>query len=143
VRPGRLPLPGGPRLLHRPGLDGGHALRGARLRPTLVPARVVGEREDVVYLNYHELREVMEAFCATRRGHLPLHGLVPDLVRERKEDAKASQALEAPLTIGNVARYHDRSIGIKVFGIIDDVLHPKGEKSVAERIEGFRAPRAW
>ena len=30
-----------------------------------------------------------------------------------------------------------RPIALKVFGIVDEVLHPKGEKQVVERLEGF------
>jgi pyruvate,water dikinase len=44
---------------------------------------------------------------------------------------------DAPLTVGNVPPTMTDPIAIKVFGIIDDVLHPKGEKEVVERLEGF------
>lgn len=63
--------------------------------------------------------------------------LVPDLVNERKGDAAASAELEAPLTIGNVPATMTDPIGVKVFGIIDEILHPKGERIVAQRLEGF------
>ncbi|MCJ7797676.1 MAG: PEP-utilizing enzyme, partial [Thermoleophilia bacterium] len=45
--------------------------------------------------------------------------------------------LDAPLTIGNVPETMTDPIGVKVFGIIDEILHPKGERIVAERLEGF------
>jgi len=45
--------------------------------------------------------------------------------------------LDAPLTIGNVPEKMTDPIGIKVFGIIDEILHPQGEREVKERMEGF------
>jgi len=94
--------------------------------------------EDVVFLNYHELREIMEAFV--RNPEVATYhymALVPELVNERKRDAAAATQLDAPLTIGNVPATMTDPIGVKVFGIIDEVLHPKGERVVAERLEGF------
>jgi len=94
--------------------------------------------EDVSYLNFHELVEVMEALVykeAIARYHYG--ALVPNLVRERKEDVRLSADSDAPLTFGNVPEKMTDPIGTKVFGIIDDILHPKGEKTVEERLEGF------
>jgi pyruvate,water dikinase len=94
--------------------------------------------DDVCYLTYSELREVLEGLVydlETAAYHY--QALVPDLVRERKNDMLASGQLDAPLTVGNVPETMTDPIGIKVFGIIDDVLHPKGEKAVDQRLEGF------
>ena len=41
--------------------------------------------------------------------------------------------------LGNVPQTMTDPIAIKVFGIIDEVLHPKGEKQIASRLEGFAA----
>ncbi|GAB4250971.1 MAG: PEP-utilizing enzyme [Thermoleophilia bacterium] len=94
--------------------------------------------EDVVYLTYPELLEIMKALVLNPdAATYHYRALVPDLVRERKEDAKMAEELEAPLTIGNVPEKMTDPIGIKVFGIIDDILHPKGERQVEQRLEGF------
>ena len=99
---------------------------------------LIRDIEDVVFLNYQELREIMEAFV--RDPEVATYhylALVPELVNERKRDAAAATQLDAPLTIGNVPETMTDPIGVKVFGIIDEVLHPKGERSIAERLEGF------
>ncbi len=94
--------------------------------------------EDVVYLNYHELREVMEGLVRnTEAAVYHYKALVPDLVKERKDDTAMAGQFEAPLTIGNVPEKMTDPVGIKVFGIIDEILHPKGELEVKERLEGF------
>lgn len=99
---------------------------------------LIEDVEDVFHLNYHELVEIMEAFVY-REQEAVYHyrALVPELVRERKEDARMAQDAEAPLTFGNVPEKMTDPIGIKVFGIIDEILHPKGEREVEERLEGF------
>jgi pyruvate,water dikinase len=94
--------------------------------------------EDVAYLTFHELVEIMEALVYNEEITKYHYGaLVPNLVRERKEDARLSADADAPLTFGNIPEKMTDPIGIKVFGIIDDILHPKGEKEVEERLEGF------
>jgi pyruvate,water dikinase len=94
--------------------------------------------DDVNYLNFHELVEVMEAMVYNEKIAKYHYGaLVPNLVRERKADAKLSVEADAPLTFGNIPEKMTDPIGIKVFGIIDEILHPKGEKEVEERLEGF------
>lgn len=49
----------------------------------------------------------------------------------------SSDALLAPLTVGAVPPTMTDPIAIKVFGIVDAVLHPAGEKQVEERLQGF------
>src|SRR5207249_8487378 len=63
--------------------------------------------------------------------------LVPPLVAERHADRERAMTADAPLTVGTVPETMTDPIAIKVFGIIDAVLHPKGEKEVVERFEGF------
>jgi len=99
---------------------------------------LIGAIDDVVFLTYQELREIMEAFVRNPDiAEYHYKALVPDLVKERRSDSVASMQLDAPLTIGNVPETMTDPIGIKVFGIIDDILHPQGESVVAERLEGF------
>jgi pyruvate,water dikinase len=94
--------------------------------------------EDVFFLTYHELLETMEGLINNEKiAEYHYGALIPNLVRERKEDARSSSELDAPLTFGNVPEKMTDPVGTKVFGIIDEVLHPKGEKEVAERLEGF------
>jgi pyruvate,water dikinase len=99
---------------------------------------LIGALEDVCYLTFHELVEIMEAIVYNEKvARYHYAALVPNLVRERREDAKMAKDLDAPLTFGNVPEKMTDPIGIKVFGIIDEVLHPKGEREVMERLEGF------
>jgi len=99
---------------------------------------LIASTEDVVYLTFHELVEVMESLVRNEKCAVYHYSaLVPNTVRERREDAKMVQGLEAPLTVGTIPEKMTDPIGIKVFGIIDDILHPKGEREVAERMEGF------
>ena len=94
--------------------------------------------EDVFFLAYHELVETMEGLVNNEKiAEYHYGALIPNLVRERKEDARSSSELDAPLTFGNVPEKMTDPVGTKVFGIIDEVLHPKGEREVAERLEGF------
>jgi pyruvate,water dikinase len=91
-----------------------------------------------MFLNYHELVETLEAVIYKEEIAKYHYGaLVPNLVKERKEDARKVPELDAPLTFGNVPEKMTDPIGIKVFGIIDDILHPKGERVVEEKLEGF------
>ncbi len=100
--------------------------------------KLVEQLEDVCYLTYHELVEVMEALiCNEEIAKYHYSALIPNLVRERKEDTRMAVDSDAPLTIGNVPEKMTDPIGIKVFGIIDDILHPRGEREIEERLEGF------
>lgn len=95
--------------------------------------------EDVNFLTFHELREVMEALVLNEKcARYHYAALIPNLIRERKSDNQmANVESEAPLTFGAVPEKMTDPIGIKVFGIVDDVLHPIGEKGVQEKLEGF------
>ena len=95
--------------------------------------------EDVNYLTFHELTEVMQALVYNEKVAKYHYGaMIPNLIRERQTDSKRVAAdSDAPLTFGNIPEKMTDPIGTKVFGIIDDILHPKGEKEVEERLEGF------
>jgi pyruvate,water dikinase len=94
--------------------------------------------EDVFFLTYNDLVEVLGDLARSEKiGTYHHMALVPSLVAERKEAREAAADLEAPLTVGNVPATMGDPIALKVFGIVDEVLHPKGEKQVVERLEGF------
>lgn len=100
--------------------------------------KLIEHIEDVCYLTYHELVEVIEALVYNQEiARYHYSALIPNLVRERKEDSRMAVDSDPPLTIGNVPEKMTDPIGIKVFGIIDDILHPKGEQEIEERLEGF------
>jgi len=95
--------------------------------------------EDVSYLTFYELTEMMQALVYNEKVAKYHYGaMIPNLIRERQADANMANAdSDAPLTFGNIPEKMTDPIGTKVFGIIDDILHPKGEKEIAERLEGF------
>ncbi len=115
--------------LHNALLAGGHRLHRFGL---------LEQADDVFFLTFGELIEVLGDLARDEKiGTYHHQALVPSLVAERKEQwAKSAQA-DAPLTVGKVPETMTDPIAIKVFGIIDEVLHPKGEKEVKERLEGF------
>ena len=94
--------------------------------------------DEVFFLTFSELVEILGDLARNEKIGIYHHQvLVPPLVRERKESWETVGDLDAPLTIGNVPETMTDPIAIKVFGIIDEVLHPKGEREVSERLEGF------
>ncbi|NLE75103.1 MAG: hypothetical protein GX604_10825 [Actinobacteria bacterium] len=94
--------------------------------------------DDVMWLSFDELRECM-AMLVRNEEAAEYHyaALMPGLIAQRKRDAKEAEAAEQPLTFGTLPKSVRDPIAIKVFGIQDEVLHPKGEKVVSERLEGF------
>ena len=94
--------------------------------------------DDVFFLTFSELVEILGDLARNEKIGTYHHlALVPSLVDERKDDWKAAAEVEAPLTVGNIPTTMNDPIALKVFGIVDEVLHPKGEKQVVERLEGF------
>jgi len=94
--------------------------------------------DDVFFLTYSELVEVLGDLARNEKiGTYHHQALVPSLVAERKADWAEAARVEAPLTVGNVPTTMNDPIALKVFGIVDEVLHPKGEKQVVERLQGF------
>ncbi|HEX7157250.1 MAG TPA: PEP-utilizing enzyme, partial [Burkholderiaceae bacterium] len=108
----------------------------------LVKLGLAKEPEDVFFLNFAELTEVLDDVARNEPVGVYHHiALVPPLIVERRRQWAGVADLQAPLTLGKVPEKMTDPIAIKVFGIIDDVLHPKGEKVVAARLEGFAASR--
>ncbi len=94
--------------------------------------------DDVFFLTYTELVEILADLSRNERVAVYHHqALIPPLVTERQQNRVAASQADAPLTVGSVPQTMSDPIAIKVFGIIDEVLHPKGEKEIAERLEGF------
>jgi pyruvate,water dikinase len=94
--------------------------------------------DDVFFLTFGDLVEILGDLARNEKIGIYHHqALVPSLVAERKEDWAAAAKVDAPLTVGNVPATMNDPIALKVFGIVDEVLHPKGEKQVVERLEGF------
>ena len=94
--------------------------------------------DDVFFLTFSDLVEILADLARNEKIGLYHHqALVPSLVAERKDDWAAAAKVEAPLTVGNVPSTMNDPIALKVFGIVDEVLHPKGEKQVVERLDGF------
>jgi pyruvate,water dikinase len=99
---------------------------------------LLNRAEDVFFLTFNELVEVLTDLSRDEEIALYHHAaLVPQLVDERKLSWEEAKTDDAPLTLGNVPKTMTDPIAIKVFGIIDEVLHPKGEKVIAERLTGF------
>jgi len=99
---------------------------------------LLAEAADVFFLTFSELVEILEDLARDETIATYHHlALVPSLVKERKADWASARNQDAPLTIGNVPTTMTDPIAIKVFGIVDNVLHPKGEKVVEERLSGF------
>ncbi len=94
--------------------------------------------EDVFFLTFSELVEVLGDLALDEKIGTYHHQIqVPPLIDERKHEWEDAADSDAPLTVGAVPETMTDPIAIKVFGIVDDVLHPKGEKEVMESLEGF------
>lgn len=94
--------------------------------------------DDVFFLTYNDLIEILSDLAREKDVAIYHHKrLVPALVDERKRDWEKVKEEEAPLTLGKVPETMTDPIGIKVFGIIDEVIHPKGEMTQSAKLEGF------
>jgi pyruvate,water dikinase len=94
--------------------------------------------QDVFFLTYGELVEILADLARDERIAIYHHGaLMPSLVAERRTDWEAAASVDAPLTVGRVPATMGDPIALKVFGIVDEVLHPKGEQHVVDHLEGF------
>jgi pyruvate,water dikinase len=94
--------------------------------------------DDVFFLTFGELVEILGDLARDEGiGTYHHQALVPSLIKERKEGWEGSGRTDAPLTLGNVPSTMSDPIALKVFGIVDEVLHPKTEKQVVEFLEGF------
>lgn len=115
-----------------------YALMGCGRR--LARCGLLWQPEDVFFLTFAELSEILDDLARNEKIGIYHHApQVGPLVAERKEMWGKVPQLEAPLTVGAVPETMTDPIAIKVFGIIDEVLHPKGEKEVSKKLEGFAA----
>jgi pyruvate,water dikinase len=106
----------------------------------LVRLGLMESADDVFFLNYAELAEIMSDVSRSESVGVYHHkALLESLLPERKEQWSEVSMLDAPLTLGNVPEKMTDPIAIKVFGIVDEVLHPKGEKEIKMHLEGFAA----
>jgi pyruvate,water dikinase len=115
--------------LHKSILAGGRRLQRVGL---------LEQAADVFFLTFEELVEVLGDLARDETiGTYHHQALVPSLIAERKEQREEATKADAPLTVGNVPATMGDPIALKVFGIVDEVLHPKGEKQAVDRLVGF------
>lgn len=97
--------------------------------------------EDVFFLNYNELDEVMTGLARNRNAAVyHYRRLVPCTIKERKWGwIQVKELQEAPLTLGVVPDKVTDPIMIKVFGMIDEVIKAGKveELKVMDRFEGY------
>jgi pyruvate,water dikinase len=97
--------------------------------------------EDVFFLNYNELEEVMAGLARNRNAAIyHYRRMIPCTVKERKWGWNQVKELrEAPLTLGMVPEKVTDPIMIKVFGMIDEVIKAGKveELKVMDRFEGY------
>ena len=97
--------------------------------------------DDVFFLNYYELEEALALLAENRIPALyHFHRLLPPLVKERKEGWEQVALLkEAPLTLGKIPEKAEDPILVKVFGMVDEVLHAGKveELKVMDIFEGY------
>jgi pyruvate,water dikinase len=97
--------------------------------------------DDVFFLNYSELEEVMSGLARNRKAAISHYSrLLPSLVKERKGGwSQVLELKEAPLTLGAVPQKTTDPIAIKVFGMIDEVIKAGKveELEVLECFEGY------
>jgi pyruvate,water dikinase len=107
----------------------------------LVKYGLLEKADDVFFLNYYELEEVMAALTE----HLGpaiyhYHRLTLPLVKERKEGwDQVGVAQEAPLTMGTIPQKSEDPILMKVFGMVDEMLQAGKveELEVMDVFEGY------
>lgn len=97
--------------------------------------------EDVFFLNFNELDEVMTGLARNRNAAIyHYRRMVPCTVRERQWGWNQVKELqEAPLTLGMVPEKVTDPIMIKVFGMIDEVIKAGKveELKIMDRFEGY------
>jgi pyruvate,water dikinase len=97
--------------------------------------------EDVFFLNYSELEEVMTGLARNKAAAVyHYRRMVPSLVKERKWGwHQVAEIQEAPLTLGAVPEQVNDPIMIKVFGMIDEVIKAGKveELKVMDVFEGY------
>ena len=105
--------------------------------------RLLEEPEDVFFLNYSELAEVMSGLARNSNAAVyHYHRLLPGLVKERKSGWRQVAELKgAPLTLGAIPEKITDPVAVKVFGMIDEVIQTGKveELEIKERFEGYPA----
>jgi pyruvate, water dikinase len=107
----------------------------------LVKYGLLEKADDVFFLNYYELEEVLAALTE----HLGpaiyhYHRLTLPLVKERKAGwDQVGAAQEAPLTMGTIPQKAEDPILMKVFGMVDEMLQAGKveELEVMDVFEGY------
>jgi pyruvate,water dikinase len=107
----------------------------------LVKYGLLEKADDVFFLNYYELEEVLGALTE----HLGpaiyhYHRLTLPLVKERKAGwDQVGAAQEAPLTMGTIPQKAEDPILMKVFGMVDEMLQAGKveELEVMDVFEGY------
>ena len=99
------------------------------------------QSEDVFFLNYNELEEVMVGLERNKNAAVyHYRRMVPCTVKERKWGWNQVRELqEAPLTLGMIPEKVTDPIMIKVFGMIDEVIKAGKveEIKIMDRFEGY------
>jgi pyruvate,water dikinase len=102
---------------------------------------LLNEADEVFFLTYHELEEIMTDLTENKRAALYHHNrLVKSLIKERKRGwEQVSTLAEAPLTMGKIPEKAEDPILIKVFGMVDEVLKTGKveELKVMDQFEGY------
>ncbi len=97
--------------------------------------------EDIFFLNYNELDEVMTGLARNKNAAIyHYRRMVPCTVKERQWGWNQVKELqEAPLTLGIVPEKVTDPIMIKVFGMIDEVIKAGKveELKIMDRFEGY------
>jgi pyruvate,water dikinase len=97
--------------------------------------------EDVFFLNFNELEEVMAGLARNKNAAFyHYRRVVPCTVKERKWGWNQVKELqEAPLTLGMIPEKVTDPIMVKVFGMIDEVIKAGKveEIKIMDRFEGY------
>jgi pyruvate, water dikinase len=107
----------------------------------LVKYGLLEKADDVFFLNFYELAEIMQAISEYKGPAIyHYHRLTLPLVKERKEGwEQVSAAQEAPLTMGTIPQKAEDPILQKVFGMVDEMLQAGKveEMEVMDVFEGY------
>jgi pyruvate,water dikinase len=107
----------------------------------LTQYELLSRPDEVFFLTYHELEEMMADITENKRPALyHYHRLIKPLIKERKEGwENSSELAEAPLTMGKIPEKAEDPILTKVFGMVDEVLKAGKveEIKVMDKFEGY------
>lgn len=105
----------------------------------LVKYGLLERHEDVVFLTYWELVEVLSDLTRNEKvAARRYHRLVPPLVRERKANMEEIERTKAPpLTIGPMPECMPDPVAAKALAIVDRETCPKDEDVVSDKLRGL------